>query len=33
MYGGGIEAHRYFYTSKSLQPLLTLVSYETEEEP
>jgi hypothetical protein len=31
--GDELLSHRHFYTSKSLQPLLALVSYETDEEP
>jgi len=30
--GDELLSHRHFYTSKSLQPLLALVSYETDEE-
>jgi len=30
--GDEVLSHRHFYTSKSLQPLLALVSYETDEE-
>ena len=33
IYGDEVLSHRHFYTLKALQPLLALVSYETDEEP